>query len=395
MNGTPKMLVAATSEQFVRGFLLPYGRHFRRLGWRVDAIARGISGSPEAAEAFDRVWEARWTRSPGAPRNLTAALPRVRKLVAAEGYDLVHVHTPVASFVTRLALRGLRRRQGVKVVYTAHGFHFHEGGSRWRNLAFEGAERLAAHWTDALVVINRDDHAVARTFGGIGEERATYMPGIGVDLSAFDPGRVSDAAVRAVRQELAIGHDDHLLLMVAAFDPGKRHRDALRALAACGRDDVVLAFAGGGPLQGETRELGRALGIADRLRFLGQRDDIPALLRASDALVLPSEREGLPRSVMEALSMRRPVLGTRIRGVRDLVDDTTGVLVDVGDVHALAHGMRFLVEHPVKRAEMGRHGRRAMAAFELERVLGMHRELYGRVLGAGVGTAVGAVARRA
>jgi len=390
MNGSPKMLVAATSEQFVRGFLLPYGRHFRRAGWRVDAIANGISASPEAAEAFDRVWEARWTRKPSDPRNLAAALPRVRKLVLDEGYDLVHVHTPIASFVTRLALRGLRRRKGVRVVYTAHGFHFHEGGEGLRNFVFERLERTAAPWTDALVVINRDDHRVARTFRGLARENVVYMPGIGVDLGAYDPKRVSDAAVAAVRNDLGLGFDDHLLLMVAAFDPGKRHRDAVRALAACGRDDVVLACAGTGPLEDETRELARGLGVADRVLLLGMRDDVPTLLRAADALVLPSEREGLPRSVMEALSLQRPVIGTRIRGVRDLVSEDTGVLVDVGDVHAIARGMRFLVEHPVERFQMGRRGRQAMTAFDLRRVLTMHRELYRRLLGARAGAAVGA-----
>lgn len=390
MNGSPKMLVAATGEQFVRGFLLPYGRHFRSLGWRVDVIANGVSSSPEAAEAFDRVWEARWTREPTALRNLTAALPRVRRLVAREGYDVVHVHTPVASFVTRLAVRGLRRRRGVKVVYTAHGFHFHEGGEPMRNAAFERLERAAARWTDALVVINRDDHAVARTFSGLPQENVVFMPGIGVDLRAYDPERVSDAAVRKVRQELGIGRDEHLLLMVAAFDPGKRHRDAVSAVAACGREDVVLACAGVGPLRAEVEEQARKLGVSSRLRFLGQRDDVPTLLRAADALVLPSEREGLPRSVMEALSMCRPVIGTRIRGVRDLVTEDTGILVDVGDVHALARAIRFMVERPSRRTEMGRRGRTAMAAFDVSQVLALHRELYGRILGVRATMPVGA-----
>ena len=153
----PKLLMATTVPTTLRDFLLPFARHFRARGFRVDALARGTSGFAEVVAACDRVWDVNWSRNPLDPRNLWTTPGQIRGLVTREGYDLVHVHTPVASFVTRYALRDLRRRGAVRVIYTAHGFHFYQGGPRLRGGVFRGLEQLAGRWTDYLVVINRED----------------------------------------------------------------------------------------------------------------------------------------------------------------------------------------------------------------------------------------------
>ena len=102
-----RMLSVATIEGTLSEFLLPFAEHFRAQGWRVDAMAQGVTDSPECCAAFDRVWDITWSRNPLDPRNLLKAAPAVRRLVERERYDLVHVHTPVAAFVTRYALKNL------------------------------------------------------------------------------------------------------------------------------------------------------------------------------------------------------------------------------------------------------------------------------------------------
>src|SRR5262245_53839675 len=101
--------MVTTIPETLRGFLLPFVDHLRERGFRVDAMAQGIGGGAECLRAFDHVWEVAWSRNPLDHRNLLAARRRVRDVVVEHNYDLVHVHTPVAAFVTRLALRGLRR----------------------------------------------------------------------------------------------------------------------------------------------------------------------------------------------------------------------------------------------------------------------------------------------
>jgi glycosyltransferase involved in cell wall biosynthesis len=374
----PSLLMVTTVPDTLQGFLLPFVEHFRSRGFQVDAMAEGVGGFSECAAAFDHVWEVAWSRNPLDRRNLLTGRRRVRDVVSDQGYDLVHVHTPVAAFVTRLALRDLRRAGRPRVIYTAHGFHFYRGGPQPRCAAFRALEKLAGRWTDYLIVINREDEQAARRL--LPPERVQYMPGIGVDLDRYCAEAVAEADVARVRQELKLGIADRLFLMVAEFSPGKRHRDAVAALARQGRADCRLAFAGTGPLMEETRRLARELGVADRVHFLGFRLDIPALVRASVAVLLPSEREGLPRSIMESLSLGVPVVGTRIRGTVDLLEGGCGLLVPVGDVVALADALSRVLDHPDEAREMGRRGRERMADCDVRKIIALHEALYEEAL---------------
>jgi glycosyltransferase involved in cell wall biosynthesis len=380
-----RLLIAATIAPTLRAFLLPIARHFRKQGWQVDAMAQGVSSCPECSKAFDRTWEVEWSRNPLDPRNLLQTPHFVRELVRRQGYDLVHVHTPVGAFVTRYALRHLRRQGKPQVIYTAHGFHFYEGGHPLRNALFLALERVAGRWTDYLVVINREDERAAQRYRIVSADRVRYTPGIGVDTDAYRPEAVSRAQVEKVRQELKLGPGDQLLLMVAEFIPRKRHSDILRAFARVpsplASGAVHLALAGGGPLEEQMKALTRELNLAERVHFMGFRDDVPALIRASVATVLCSEQEGLPRSVMESLSLQVPVIGTDIRGTRDLLEQTPvrdecGLLVPLGDTGALARAMLWILGHAREAENLGRLGRERMADYDVKRIVALHSALY-------------------
>ncbi len=381
MSEAPRLLIVASVPETLRAFLLPYAQHFRSLGWRVDAAARGGASDEVVTEAFDQVVDVPWSRSPLDPANLTTAAATLRAHVRQERYDLVHVHDPIAAFVTRFALRRLRRTIGVRVVYTAHGFHFFKGNAAHRNAAFYLLELIASRWTDAQIVINREDEAAAKRWPFASRDRVTYMPGIGVDMGRYDPAAVSEDEVRAVRAELGLDPTSTLVTMLAEFNPGKRHRDLVDALARADRPELVIALAGVGPLEEAVRAQCARLGVAERVRFLGFRTDVPVLLRASAALALPSEREGLPRSIMEASCLERPVIATRIRGVTELVTPASGYVVEVGDVEGLAEALQAIVDDPDGAAAKGRAGRVAMRTFDLAPVLGAHEALYADLLG--------------
>ena len=343
----PKLLIVTTVASTLKAFLLPYARHFRALGWQVDALARGASSEPECLEAFDACHEAAFTRRPWQLKNLRAMNQSLRDLVSRGGYDIVHVHTPVASFVTRMALRKLTGRKRPRVVYTAHGFHFFRGGHRLKNLLYFALEQRAARWTDYLIVINQEDYDAAFTHALVPPNRLALLPGIGLDLALWNRTSVNAAGKSDIRQELGLAPSDKLFLMVAEFNPGKRHRDALEALAIAGRKDLHLAFAGRGPLEEAVRERAATLGLLPQVHFLGQRNDVPALMLASLATVLPSEREGLNRSVMESIALGVPVLGADARGIRDLVTTPSrGALFPVGKPAALAADMLMMATDP-------------------------------------------------
>jgi glycosyltransferase involved in cell wall biosynthesis len=233
------------------------------------------------------------------------------------------------------------------------------------------------------VVINDEDEAAAVRHRLLPRDRIHSMPGIGVDREQYDPAVVSEAEIARVRGELGLAATAPLFLMVGEFNPGKRHVDALQALAKMARKDAHLAFAGSGPQLGRVRQLAGALGVEERVHFLGFRRDIPALVRASAAVLLPSVREGLPRCVMEALCLEVPVIGTNIRGTRELLQGGAGLLVEIGDVSALSGAMAWVVEHADEARSMGRLGRAQMAARDLQRILALHEALYAEALGGG------------
>lgn len=377
-----RLLIVTTVNNMMRDFLLPFARHYRALGWTVDGMARRDDTYHACAAAFDHMWEIGWSRNPLELSNLVGNVRTVRATVCREGYDLVHVHTPIAAFLTRFALRDLRAQGKIRVIYTAHGFHFRKGAPPAQNAAFLPMEKLAGRWTDYLVVINREDEAAARRHRIVPSGRIRHMPGIGLNTGHYSSDAVSSEAVMRVRHELGLSPTDPLFLMIAEFTPNKRHCDAIRAFAQLECSRAHLALAGEGEQMEPVRQLVAELGIAGRIHFLGYRKDIPALTRASVATLLVSGREGLPRSVMESLCLETPVIGTRIRGINDLVTGECGWLIDVGDVAALARAMAEVIENPDEAQARGRRGRSTMAAYDLQNILALHDSLYAEALGA-------------
>lgn len=378
----PSALFVTTVPITLEAFLLPLADHSRADGWRVDAAANGATSDAHLEDRFDHLFDVPWSRDPLTPSNVFGAARRIRDIVAAGRYDLVHVHTPVASFLTRFALRRMRGRAGGPVViYTAHGFHFYRGQAAWPHALFRTMERVAAPWTDYLVTINAEDYDAARELGGIPADRVRRVPGIGVDTDLFAPGAFPPEERARVRASLGVPDDAFVLSMVAELAPVKRHGLALRAFALVRDPSAVLVLVGSGPLEADLRRLAAGLGISDRVRWAGYRRDVPAVLAASDALLLTSEREGLNRSVLEAMASGVPVIGTDTRGITDAVGPEAGWIVGHDDTAALASAIDAAASDRTEAARRGAAGReRAVSEFSLPRVIDAYEELYREAL---------------
>lgn len=370
------ILQITTVPDTLSAFLLPFAYHFRHQGWRVDAMAQGISESIECSQAFDRIWNVEWSRNPLAINNLVIAPRTIQEVIFHEKYDIVHVHTPVASFVTRYALKDMNKCKKPKIIYTAHGFHFYRGGKFFKNALFLTLEKLAGCWTDYLVVINREDEETAKQQRLIPPERIRYMPGIGVDLEHYNGDNLAQTEVEKLRQELNLTPKTSLFLSVAEFTPRKRPQDVLKAFAHLARSEARLAFAGDGYLMEQMQQLAIELGVENQVHFLGVRQDIKTLMRVAVATVLASEHEGLPRCVMESMCLETPVIGTDIRGTRDLLAKGCGLLVNVGDIEAMAIAMAWILDHPQEAIIMGKQGRKCVAEYDIAHIIKQHDDLY-------------------
>ena len=148
------------------------------------------------------------------------------------------------------------------------------------------------------------------------------------------------------------------------------------------RPEVHLVFAGDGATRQETEQLSTKLGLERQVHFLGFRYDIPVLICASYGMLLTSGREGLPRSIMEAFCAATPVIGTKIRGIQDLLSDNCGILVDVGDTDALATAIAYLLDNPQEAEMMGANGRQKMTSYDVNVNIEHYAHIYQQALAA-------------
>lgn len=346
----PRALFTATVMSHLAQFHGPAIALLRERGWQVDVAARDNLAEknglvlPEVERAFNVPFE----RNPLHPRNVRAARD-LKRILGSTQYDLIHCNTPVAGVLTRL-LGKRARAAGARLVYTAHGFHFYRGAPLRNWLAYYPLEWALAWLTDVLVTINTEDYARAKKSPA---RHVVYVPGVGVDVDKFAAPTRNAADVR---RELGLPADAFVVLSVGELNDNKNHRTVIRALAHLDNPTVHYLICGNGPRRAELETLAGELGVASRTHFLGYRRDIPDILAVSDVFCLPSFREGLPLSVMEAMAAGKPLICSRIRGSVDLVDPNAGgVVVEASNVEGFAEAIGGLAADGDRRRAMGRH----------------------------------------
>jgi len=312
-------------------------------------------------------------------RSLAALVRFLRK----ERFDIVHAHTPVAGLIGRW---GARLAGVPGVIYTAHGFYFHEGMNAALRAFFTALERSASSITDIIFMQSLEDREEAVKEGIAPAEKLIHI-GNGVDPTRF--GRELHAAAAArFRDEHGLGSGP-----VAGFVGRAVHEkgaiEFVRASAIV-RESVPDArfVMVGEPLESdrdscweEINRLRGELGLGGSLVFTGYRRDVPALLAAFDLFVLPSYREGMPRALLEGMATGLPVVATSIRGCREEVaNGTTGILVPPRDHHALAGAMVKILSSAGLRAKMGEEGRRrVLERFDERKIIALQIGHIGRL----------------
>ena len=178
------------------------------------------------------------------------------------------------------------------------------------------------------------------------------------------------------------GSEPPHLLMVARFAAQKDHETLFHGLSTLLDLEWTLDLVGTGPREEACRELARTLGLAERVRFLGMREDVPELMAACQVYLLISHWEGFPRSILEALRAGLPVVATNVGGVREaVIDDVTGFLAPEGDREFLAAKLRHMIEAPSLRVAMGEAARRHYERhFTFDRLVEETLALYGSLV---------------
>lgn len=362
-------ILYVTTVGSTMGFFKTFIRTLLNDGHTVD-IATNDNAAP--VQDYYREWgcnvyQISCTRSP-LNKGSIKAINEIKKLVVDNEYDIVHCHTPVAAMCTRLACRKLRKKKGVKVIYTAHGFHFYKGAPKKNWLMYYPIEKICSRWTDILITINKEDYALAQK--KMKAKEVVYVPGVGIDVDKFS-NTVIDR--EAKRQELGVPVDAFLMLSVGELNENKNHKTVIKAMAQLENKNVYYAVAGRGELHDELLSLANELGLGERLKLLGFRSDVAELYKTADCFVHPSFREGLPVSIMEAMASGLPVVASNIRGCKDLVDEDCGSLFSPYSSEDFNKSMKTLKEN--KLFEVNNSKEKANN-FTIDNVISLMKNIY-------------------
>ncbi|MGG1514139.1 glycosyltransferase family 4 protein [Paenibacillus oryzisoli] len=367
----PKVAYVATVYSHLAVFHIPFIQRLKSQGYAVHAYGGQDHCKVDLQQSSIECRDISFSRNPLALRNLKALIT-LTKWFKREQYDLIHVHTPNASVICRIAakLAGCRN-----VVYTAHGFHFFKGAS-WVNwLFYYPVEWLMAFWTDVLVTINQEDYERASKLSV--RKKAAYIPGVGVDVQAYRG--VNEQVIDNLRDELGIKKTDFIVLCVAELNRNKNQEQLIYSAYELHKKGVPVQclLVGTGAKSGYLRSLVKQLQMEHCIHLLGFRKDIPNLMQLADTVALLSRREGLPKVILEALAAGKPMVVTDVRGSRELVSSgVNGYVVPVGGDQETIQALQLLYSNQELRREMGRNSYAQASQYDLKQIMAMLDEVY-------------------
>ena len=316
------------------------------------------------------------SRNPLAKTNLTAYKELV-EFIKKENIDYIHCNTPTGGILGRLAGKKCKVK---KVIYQAHGFHFYKGAPKKNWLLYYSVEKWLARYTDALITINSEDFELAKTKLKLRKNgKVYYVPGVGIDTAKYN---LSEESREEKRIDLNIPRDAFLLISVGELNANKNNGVIISAMEKLQNKNIHYVLCGIGEKQAELQAQADRAGLHDNVHFLGYRNDVERLYNAADCFVMPSFREGLSRSMMEAMAMGLPCVASAIRGNVDLIEDGKGgYLCPSTDVDGFAQAIRNIFEDSDMREKMREHNLARIKGFDISVVEQEIKRIYEEVLG--------------
>jgi len=316
----------------------------------------------------------KFARSPFSKENINA-YKQLKAIINSANFDLIHCHTPTASMLTRLAAKRARKN-GTIVMYTCHGFHFHNAAPKKNWLIYYPVEKYLSRKCDYLVTINKEDYTRAQTFHC---KNVRYIPGVGVDLKKVQTISIDK---NKKRQEIGIPIDKILIVSAGELIERKNHEVIIKALAELKDKNIYYAIAGKGPLKEYLQELINKVGLEKQVKLLGFRTDIFELYQIADISAFPSRIEGLGLAGIEAMAAGTPLVSSNVHGILDYVKDgETGYACSPNNVIGFAKAIEKLSGDRELREKMKPACIKAVAPFDIDNALKTMWNIYKEVLG--------------
>lgn len=314
-----------------------------------------------------------FARNPFKISNFKAYM-QLKVIIDKNKFDLIHCHTPTVSMMTRFIAKKSRKKGSI-VMYTCHGFHFHNASPKKNWILYYPIERFLSRYCDYIVTINKEDYNRAKTFHS---PNVRYVPGVGVDIN-----RIKSVIVNKEEYKKSIGIPPNaiMLLSVGEIIERKNHEVIIRALGKLKNDNIYYVICGKGPLKEYLLRLANRLGIGKYIIFLGFRNDIPQLCHTADISAFPSKIEGLGLAGIEAMSAGVPLVTSNVQGIADyVINDKTGYVCAFDDVDGFAKSISKLAFNKKLRDGMKGFCLETVEPFGLTHALNEMWKIYREIL---------------
>lgn len=362
-----KFLMVTTVQNTVEAFLIPHIKMLEKNGYEVWIATNIYKNIPQELE--NNKWiNIPFSRNPFS-KNSFKAIKEMRQLIKENNFEIIHFHTPIASFLGRYAAMKEKQKN---VIYTAHGFHFYKGAPLINWLIYYPMEKLAMRWTDKLITINEEDYK--RAISMKGQRTKIYkVNGVGLKIENYQDGNG-----QKIKKELNIVDDEFIITMIGELNKNKNQIQLLKAVNILNKEgisNIRILLVGLGNQENELKEFTKKGKI--KVNFLGYRKDIKDIIAASDLLCSMSYREGLPRNIMEGMAQGKPFIATNIRGNKDLLkNNENGFLVEVNDFIRTAELIKEFLLNIELKEKLGMINKKYVNKFSTEKILKKMEKIY-------------------
>ncbi len=410
-----KVLMTASVASMIDQFNMQNIRLLQQLGYEVHAACNFREGNTcdeQRIRKFQRtlkmmgVYCHQWD----CPRNLRSiakgfyAYRQMLRLLESHSFAWIHCHSPIGGALARIAAH----QKKVRVIYTAHGFHFYQGAPMLNWLLFYPVERLLAHWTDVLITVNQEDYRLAKK--KLKAQKVFYTPGAGIDTGRFWNENVQNRQQEreVFRKRYKMPKDVFVLLSVGELSRNKNHQAVISALAGMTDKEIHYFICGQGKLKKYLLRKAEKNGVAGRVHILGYQENVSEFYRSADLFVLPSRREGLSAALIEAMASGLPCVVSDIRGNRELIgsgqklctgsfdrrlihrrliygSDSScadcdsacgGILFPPMQTERLAEALEVFMENPQLRRDAGCYNRKRVRKYDVTKVSRRMERIY-------------------
>lgn len=322
-----------------------------------------------------RLYDSHTYRSITNIKDNKVAYNNLENIVRNNDIEVIHCNTPVGGLIGRL----IGKKYNIKkVIYTAHGFHFFKGAPKFNNSIIKFAEIIMAHWTDAIITMNEEDYQAAKKFKLKKNGKVFKVHGVGINLDQINDVSVN---IREKRKSLNLSEDDIVCISAGDLTISKNYYSSINAISKVKNENVKYIICGDGVEKNKLKKFSEEKGVSDRVYFLGFRKDVIELMKMSDIFLFTTLREGLPRSMMEAMACGLPCVASKIRGNVDLLyDNKGGYLINPNDIDNIAESIENLSIDNKLRRDMGKYNLNAIKEYDISVVKKEIRNIYDIIL---------------